>query len=225
MFDVLWYRPQTKGRVLSLLRIPSAQERAARGVIGVRWGPGQPKPPSGTETPFNGPGSEWCMIWGNFRGYEKDPDTFRALCDLKEIEPGLIGGTLKPGALETKRFEEIRAEDEHRETELLKKSAAAAAATVEPDAQIMGRFLDTVGLVMGIRNVETLEIDQLEHVHLLAIADNRIGLNAADRWLALHRPKVQPQRPILIEEMEDFEAPLQAAMAAVRGPTIITKRE
>lgn len=205
MYDAIWYLPQCRSKVLPLLRIPPLEERTRRGIIGLVWGPGQPKPLKDAV----GPALGFSWVHGNFYGYEKDPDKFLAFCDLTEIEPGLIGGTFKEGATDAFKdraaFEQSA--DEARIAAQAKPVSADGPSVEMQTQQAHIQLLLTVARLAGARKPEKMSIDALREIYALAIIRGLVDEDTYDQWIStfVQQPEPTPEElpPITLEQLGD----------------------
>ena len=241
MFDAIWYLPSQKSNVLPLLTLPPLEQRQSRKVCGIIWAGGQPKPYSWepqtrqfhpTEIPkFSGPNGGWSLVFGNFPGYETDPDILLSLMTLKEMDEGLIGGTFKPGALETERHtqrvKESAAADKKRLDEL---AAQVDSSRAEWEAQRNAAEMDLLLVVAarkGIRKPDRMSAELLrKNFELACMTDDDLDGLTLGEWLTLKAgapPEEVLETPV--EELPDWEAPMVAAYSALHGTRVVEKKD
>ncbi len=181
-YDFLFYQPAFALKILSILKMPSPRECEDRGVIGMRWCPGYPRPIG-----FEGPADDWCAVWGNFIGYESDVNRMACLCDLREIEVGLIGGVLKGGVLETKRYQ-YKAQHQTR-MEAANKVALLTTAPKQTseewakaaDAAALD-YLLMVASLCGAVAPENMSMERLTNCLRFAIMKGIVGEDDGEKW-------------------------------------------
>lgn len=220
MFDVIWYKARHKDKVLPLLNIPSAQERVARGIFGVRWGPGQPPPPGS-----QGQIGEYCMIWGNFLGYEIDPDKMRAQCDLTEIAPGLVGGKLKEGYIpDSERAAQQLHDEQARLASRRAQEGGGRAEYLQAEQDATDRLLIAVARRQGIRKPEKLARAALLDLYTLATVTDEFEVPTIDEWKAQTLPPFEESEEVTLENVEDWEKHLTEAYAKVKAPSLTIRK-
>ena len=229
-YDVLWYLPHCKARVLAILNVPSVEERQARQVFGLRWGPGQPRPPA-PDGEFKGPAADWNIVWGNFLGYEKDPDLLRKLCNLEEIGFGLIGGKFKTGALDTGRHRD-RAEKQAADEAAQEAGVGAgrAATRVEYDRAAQNaiqKLLFLVARLHGVKKPQKWSFEQLcelYDVHL--VTSDQFDADTMQEFVlaeAGEKP-AESNEPITLENVGDWEKYMADAYGRVVAAPVMIKK-
>ena len=236
LYDCIWYLPDQKDAALAHVRIPSAEERAARGVFGIGWGTNQPKPLSDeswaqyrlqaeqTGPRFDGTTQqEWRLLFGNIPGISRDPDILRGECNLVQIAPGLVGGTITEEARETDTWKQRAAATTRAEAE--------KRATIDTEAeqrsldrlQALRDLWQTAAIRVGIRNAEKLTNEQLKNQFEFVRVSEEFPLPDEIKWIDAIVPADPVQ--ITLENCGDWEDYLQSAyMSVVASPKMIKRK-
>lgn len=215
-FDALWYLPAHRSRVLSLLNYPNRAERDEREVYGVVWAPGQPRPKAAT----SGPGLGWSLVFGNFLGYEPDPDRLTAQMELSEIEPGLVAGVYvlervqDDANFETRKADQVAFEAQKRA------DLARLAAEEVPEVQDSGaelRFLILMARAHGCRKPELLSFEDLsEFFRIVCLGSAWIDEGLIGQYLAevasseTPMPAAPAKRLDVDDQGANWEEPMRA---------------
>ena len=237
LYDCIWYLPQQKANAFAQLRIPGAEERAARGVFGIGWGPNQPKPlPDDsweqhrrqevqTGAQFDGSvKQEWTWLFANIPGMSRDPDLARSDCTLEQIAPGLIGGRIKEEVRQSEQWQERAVATSQAESEKLATIDTEAEQRAIARSEALRDLCVTTAVRVGIRNAERLTDVQLANQFKFVRLTQEFPLPDEVRWV---EDSVPPDPiPITLENVGDWEKYMSDAyMSVVASPKMIPRKK